>query len=70
LQDNPDLRMVARVSYTFHLDPIQVMNDYGPVQLAALLAAHNVVADDERSSVAAHREEMARLREQAGLARR
>jgi len=57
MQDDPDLQLAARLAYTFHLDPVAVLNDCSPVQLAALLAAHNVVAVDQRTAA----EEQARM---------
>lgn len=66
MQDDPDLRMVARTANTFHLDPIVVLNDYSPVQLAALMAAHNVVVLDQQASTEATRREIERIRQEAG----
>jgi len=50
MQGDPDLQMVARIAYTFNQDPVRLLNDLTPVQLAAFMAAHNVVANEQRAA--------------------
>jgi hypothetical protein len=64
MQDDPDLQMAARLASTFHLDPVAILNDLSPVQLAALLAAHNVVAADQRLQSDEQARALERLRQQ------
>jgi hypothetical protein len=62
MQADPDLQMAARLASTFHLDPVALLNDYSPVQLAALLAAHNVIAADQRAANQAQAQALDRMR--------
>jgi len=62
MQADPDLQLAARLAATFHLDPVALLNDLSPVQLAALLAAHNVIAADQRAANQAQNQALERMR--------
>ena len=62
LVDDNDVQLVARVAHTFRLNPVTLLNELSPVQLAVLVAAHNVVAGDQRAANEANAQAMERAR--------
>lgn len=50
MQHHPLLRQAAAVAFTFHLDPVLVLDEPDKLRKAARIAAHNAVVEAQNKA--------------------